>query len=142
MNLEAKTLISFQILTPKSISDILGTVVSEGSWRHRSYIKDITIIFISEKEFLIFIVFYPPKPNFFFWLNFNYWMLTSPNVRVSFRQAPQENRHRASLILEGKFKIEQKKKLSFRGAKHNKNEKFFFRNEYYCNICDISSVQL
>ena len=37
-------------------------------------------------------------------------------------------------------KIELNKKLSFRGAKHNKNEKFFFRDEYYCNIFDITSV--
>ena len=96
-------------------TDLLGMVTSEGSYLNRSYITDITIIFISEKEFFIFIVFYPPKSQFLFLINFNYWMLTSPNVRVSFRQAPQENRQRASLILEVKFKIEQKMKLSFRG---------------------------
>ena len=28
-------------------------------------------------------------------------------------------------------KIVLKKKLSFRGGKHDKNEKFFFRDEYY-----------
>ena len=39
-------------------------------------------------------------------------------------------------------KIEPKKKLSFRGVKHNKNEKFFFRDEYYCNISDITSVKV
>ena len=36
-------------------------------------------------------------------------------------------------------KIELKKILSFRGEKHNKNEKFL-RDEYYCNIFDITSV--
>ena len=56
------------------------------------------------------------------------------------RQAAQEKHMPASLILEGKFKIEKKKKLSFKGVKHNKNEKFFFRDEYYCNIFDITSV--
>ena len=121
---------------------LLTLVVSQGSWRHRSYIKDITITFISEKEFFIFIVFYPPKTQSLFSSILANGCRPLLNVRVSFRQAPQENRHRASLILEGKFKIaiEQKKKLSFRVAKHNKNEKFFFRDEYYCNICDISSV--
>ena len=44
----------------------LGTVVSQGSYLNRSYITDITIIFISEKEFFIFIVFYPPKTQFLF----------------------------------------------------------------------------
>ena len=47
------------------------------------------------------------------------------------RQAAQEKHMPASLILEGKFKIELKKKLSLKGVKHNKNEKFFFRDEYY-----------
>ena len=45
----------------------LGTVASEGSQLNRSYITDIIIIFISEKENLIF-----------FYLYFTYWMLTSP----------------------------------------------------------------
>ena len=45
--------------------------------------------------------------------------------------AAQEKHTPASLILEEKFKIELKKKLSFRGVKHNKNDKFFFRDEYY-----------
>ena len=31
-------------------------------------------------------------------------------------------------------------KVGLKGVKHNKNEKFFFRDEYYCNICDITSV--
>ena len=56
------------------------------------------------------------------------------------RQAAQEKHTPASLILEGKFKIELKKKLSLRGVKHNKNEKFFFSDEYYGNIFDITSV--
>ena len=47
------------------------------------------------------------------------------------RQAAQKKHTPASLILEGKFKIEEKKKLSFKGVKHNKSEKFFFRDEYY-----------
>ena len=46
------------------------------------------------------------------------------------RQAAQEKHTPASLILEGKFKIELKKKLSFTGVIHNKNETFFFRDEY------------
>ena len=37
-------------------------------------------------------------------------------------------------------KIELKKKLSFKGVKHNKNEKFFFRGECYCIIFDMTSV--
>ena len=47
----------------------LGIVVSGGYWRHRSYIKDNTITFISKKEFSIFIVFYPLKTQFLFCSN-------------------------------------------------------------------------
>ena len=40
------------------------------------------------------------------------------------------------------IKIELKKKLSFIGVKHNKSEKFFFRDEYYWNIFDIYNFGL
>ena len=49
-----------------------GTIVSQGSYLNRSYIKDISITFISEKEFFIFIVFYPLKTHFLFSLNFEF----------------------------------------------------------------------
>ena len=58
------------------------------------------------------------------------------------RQAAQEKHTPASLILEGKFKIELKKKLSLRVVKHNESEKFFFRDEYYWNISNITSTRL
>ena len=48
----------------------LGMVSSEGSYLNRSYITDITIIFISEKNNFIFIVFYPPKTQFLFLAQF------------------------------------------------------------------------
>ena len=57
----------------------LGTVVRQRNL-NRSRIKDILIIFIFEKEFFIFIVFYPLKTQFPFLLYFTKRMLTSPYI--------------------------------------------------------------
>ena len=102
----------------------VGTVVSEGSWLNRSYIKDISIIFISEKEFFIFIVFYPAKTQFLFFsiLNFPSKMRLAG---VCFSCAAclcgiENYSHITMNIRRGQHplvKIELKKKLSFKGVK-------------------------
>ena len=58
---------------------LVGTVISEGSWHHRSYINDITIVFISEKEFFIFNVFYSLKTQFLFFSILNF----PPKMRLA-----------------------------------------------------------
>ena len=102
------------------------------------------MLFISEKEFFIFIEFYPPKTQFLFSLNFEFSLQNEAGfVCVFLWCLPEISSHITINIRRGQHpivKIEQKKKLSFRGVNLNKNKKFFFRDEYYCNICDITSV--
>ena len=87
-----------------------------------------------KKNYSFLLCFTPFKVNFFFpsILNFPSKMRLAG---VCFSVQPACVRGQHPLV-----KIELKKKLRFRGVKHNKNEKFFFRDEYYCNIFDITSV--
>ena len=108
-------------ITPKCVE--LGTVVRQRNL-NRSRIKDILIIFIFEKEFFIFIVFYPLKTQFPFLLYFTKRMLTSPYILGDVRgifYATQAGcigeTHTSQPHLGGKIQNWGKKEIEFSGGK-------------------------
>ena len=115
----------------------LGTVVSQGSYLNRSYIKDISIIFISKKEFFIFIVFYPSKTQFLFFLNFEFSLQDEAGWCVFFLCGIENYSHITMNIRRGQHplaKIELKKKLSFNQLNISKIKEFLVIREVMLNL--------